>query len=184
MKRGSYLINTSRGEVVDYDAVAAAIEEGQLGGIAADVFVGEPDNYGDPFTHVLRGVDKAILTPHIAGSTIEAQSIIGQVIAAKLVGFLATGNSVGSVNLPELELNGLEPGSNRLLNIHNNVPGVVARITGIIAEAGLNLVSTNQKIREQLGYAAFDLKGDVPRDLLKDVLSLENTLRARIINSK
>jgi D-3-phosphoglycerate dehydrogenase / 2-oxoglutarate reductase len=182
MRPGSYLINTSRGEVVDYEAVAEAIESGQLGGIAADVFEDEPSKQGDKFDHVLRRIGKAILTPHIAGSTIEAQADIGKKIAEKLLLYLKTGNSEGSVNLPEISsLNGLPPTASRLLNVHDNVSGVMADLSGAIAEAELNVVSSIQKTRGDIGYAAFDIESGVTPDLVQSIKTLPHNRRTRII---
>jgi len=182
MKPGAYLINTARGEVVDYEAVARALESGQLGGIAADVFEDEPSKEGDKFDHILRGISRATLTPHIAGSTIEAQTDIGNKTAAKLLTYLFSGNSSGSVNLPVLPLNGLQPGITRLLNVHDNVSGVMASISGAIAEAGLNVTSLAQKTREELGYAAFDIEGDVTVDLVNVIKQMQHSRRTRLID--
>lgn len=165
MKPGSYLINTSRGEVMDYMAVSEALRSGQLAGIAADVFVDEPPKQGDRFNHVLRGYPNALLTPHTAGSTVEAQSDIGEKIALKLAGYVATGNSVGAVNLPSLALGSLR-GDTRLLNIHQNQPSVVADITEAIAQEGHNLVAQFLNVAGNIGYVALDIEGE-PSDKLK-----------------
>lgn len=181
MKKGSYLINTSRGEVVDYNAVAEAVESGQLGGVAADVFEDEPNKKGDPFDHILRDTDRAVLTPHIAGSTIEAQTDIGNKTAIKLLAYLATGNCLGSVNLPDLPLNGRQSGTSRLLNIHDNAPGVNATLNGLIAEAGLNITGSILRTRGDLGYIALDIEGDISQDLLSVIRSLRETRHTRVI---
>lgn len=181
MQKGSYIINTSRGEVVDYDAVANAIESGQLGGVAADVFENEPSKRGDKFEHILRGVDRAVLTPHIAGSTTEAQKDIGKKIALKLFNYSRTGDSVGSVNLPELPLSSVPNDTFRILNIHDNVPGVMANIGSAIAEFDLNVVSSIQKARNEIGYAAFDVDGTVPQDLNTSIQELSHSLKTRVI---
>jgi D-3-phosphoglycerate dehydrogenase len=178
MKQGSYLINAARGELVDYDAVAQAIHSGQLAGAAIDVFedkesgIKEPAKKGDDFDHVLRGHHNVLLTPHIGGSTIEAQSSIGRQVALKSVAYLATGNSVGSVNMPPLTLGALESGTSRLLNVHDNQTGVMAEVTGLIAEAGLNAVDTKQRVKGDLGYLAIDLEGTVPKDVLRAISEL------------
>jgi D-3-phosphoglycerate dehydrogenase len=182
MKPGSYLINTSRGEVVDYEAVAEAIESGQLGGVAADVFEDEPSKKGDKFDHVLRDIGKAVLTPHIAGSTIEAQTDIGNKIAAKLLVYLMSGNSVGSVNLPPLPLNGLSPGISRILNIHDDISGVMRGLSGIIAEADLNVTSSMQKAVGGIGYAAFDVEGKVTNDMVDAIRGLGHSRKTRVLS--
>lgn len=183
MKPGSYIINAARGEVVDYEAVAEALESGQLGGVAVDVYANEPSKKGDPFDHVLRGMGKALLTPHIAGSTIEAQSDIGEKIAQKLAGYLATGNSAGSVNLPHLSLGNLRPDTSRLLNIHTNKPGALAEITSLIAEENLNVVHTEQDVRGDIGYVAFDIDGSVSEDTLEALADMEVTHHARVLTN-
>lgn len=181
MKRGSYLINSSRGGVVDYQAVAEAIESGQLAGAAVDVFEEEPAKTGDDFNHILRGVGRAVLTPHIAGSTIEAQRDIGSLIALKLLTFLRTGNSVGSVNLPELALNGVANDERRLLYIHDNTPGVLAKVTSMLAELDLNIVRSTQNSNQKMAYVAFDVAGDIPEDTFCAIKDLPETRRLRII---
>jgi D-3-phosphoglycerate dehydrogenase len=181
MKPGSYLINTARGEVVDYEAVAEAIESGRLAGIAADVFEDEPAKRGDSFNHVLRGVGRAILTPHIAGSTVEAQREIGSSVAIKLLGYLSSGNSIGSVNLPELALGDVPTGVRRLLHIHNNVPGVMANVTTVLAESGLNIVGSNQRANEKVAYAAFDIEGEISDDTVQAIRELPETYRLRAL---
>lgn len=181
MKPGSYLINTSRGEIVDYEAVAEAIDSGQLGGIAADVFEGEPSKKGDKFEHILRGVGKAILTPHIAGSTIEAQTDIGNKIAIKLLSYLFSGNSVGSVNFPALPLGALQPGAKRILNVHDNTSGVMKNLSGVIADEGLNVTSSTQRAVGDIGYAAFDVEGDVTKDMQDAIAALEESRKTRVI---
>jgi D-3-phosphoglycerate dehydrogenase / 2-oxoglutarate reductase len=182
MKPGSYLINAARGDIVDYEAVAEALSNGQLAGVAVDVYEQEPAKQGDHFDHVLRSViGNVILTPHIGASTIEAQRDIGRKVANRLLGYLATGNSVGSVNVPELPLNGLQPGASRLLHIHKNVPGVIAHVSDIINAAGLNIAGTTHRSRGEFGYVAFDVEGTVAPDDIEQIDRLEETRRTRVI---
>lgn len=182
MKQGSYLINAARGELIDYEAVAEAINSGQLNGIAADVFEDEPAKAAeDVFDHRLRDLGRAILTPHIAGSTIEAQTDIGDKTARKLLSYLKTGNSSGSVNLPPLPLGGMAPGTSRLLNIHDNQSGAMAASDALLAEAGLNIVGIQHKAKDEIGYAAQDIEGDIPMAVLEAIRDLDTTRRARVI---
>lgn len=181
MKKGSYIINTSRGEVVDYEAIGEAIESGQLGGVAADVFEDEPSKTGDSFDHPLRYVDRVILTPHIAGSTIEAQTDIGNKTALKLLSYLATGNCLGSVNFPDLPLGSKQSDSSRLLYVHNNTPGANAEVNGLVAEAGLNVISSVLRTRADLGYLALDTEGVITEELLDFIRSLKQTRRSRVV---
>ncbi|MFI5270597.1 MAG: phosphoglycerate dehydrogenase [Candidatus Saccharimonadales bacterium] len=181
MRPGSYLINTSRGDVVDNEALAEALESRHLAGAAIDVFVDEPKKKGAPFEHILQGVGRAVLTPHIAGSTIEAQCEIALKTAQKLVGYLRTGNSNGSVNLPEIMLNGQPDGTSRILNIHENVTGASASIDSLVAEAGLNIVDSILKTRGQIGYAAIDVEGAISDELISEMEALPPTRRARVI---
>ena len=181
MKRGSYLINTARGEVVDYDAVAVALEDGQLAGVAADVFADEPKNEGDPFDHVLRGQPKALLTPHVAGSTQEAQREIASRTAGKLLAYLATGNSVNCINLPELPAEPIAEGVTRVLHIHDNIPGAAAAFNSIIADYGLNIVGEELRVKGALGYAYADVQGNVHEDMVQEIASNQHTVRVRTV---
>lgn len=185
MKQGSYLINTARGDVVDYDAVGEALDSGYLGGVAVDVFTDEeytePANYGDDFDHPLRRKSKATLTPHTAGSTEEAQSGIASSTAKKLISYLNTGNSAGSVNMPELVLGPVPVGQTRILHVHDNVPGVEAALLARIAEEKLNLASNVLNTRRALGYAAVHVEGEVSDELIEDFRKTEHTIRVRTI---
>lgn len=183
MRPGSYLINTSRGDVVDYDAVKTALRDGHLAAVAADVFVDEPRKNGDPFDHPLRGEANALLTPHIAGSTQESQRDIGRATSLKLIGYLATGRTAGSVNLPELALTAVPKKTTRVLHLHHNVPGVVADLNGILAEAGLNIVSQHLQVRGAIGYVATDVETDVPEEVIQEIAKTESTIRTRALVS-
>lgn len=135
MKPGAHLINASRGTVVDIDALATALGSGQIGGAAVDVFPSEPKANGDEFVSPLRGLDNVILTPHIGGSTLEAQDNIGVEVAAKLVRYSDNGSTLSAVNFPEVTLPE-HAGSLRLLHIHRNVPGVLSKVNEIFSRPG------------------------------------------------
>lgn len=187
MKQGSYLINAARGELVDYEALLEDLddENGRLAGAAIDVYTDgtykEPEK-GETFDHSLRGHPKVLCLPHIGGSTAEAQAGIGRSVALKSLGYLATGNTTGSVNMPNLALNGIEPGTSRLLNVHDNHPGVIAKLSTLIAEAGLNVSSIAQRVRGEIGYVAFGVDGEIPDEALSAIRAFEATRRARIVS--
>src|SRR5690606_28092762 len=148
MKKGSYLINYARGKVVDIDALAAAIKDRHLLGAAIDVFPEEPKSNDDEFISPLREFDNVILTPHVGGSTQEAQENIGAEVAEKLVRYSDNGSTLSAVNFPEVALPS-HPGMHRLLHIHKNVPGVLSQINSVFAENGINIcgqyLQTNAK---------------------------------------
>lgn len=177
---GAYLINTSRGSVVDLAALADRLASGRIGGAAVDVFPSEPAGPGQQLQTPLRGLPNVILTPHIGGSTLEAQESIGAEVATKLAHFSDRGTSIGSVNFPELNLTPHE-GSHRLLHIHRNVPGVLRQINRIFADAGVNVVGQHLETRGDLGYVVLDVVADDSRHLLADMKRVEGTVRARIL---
>jgi D-3-phosphoglycerate dehydrogenase / 2-oxoglutarate reductase len=190
MKPGSFLINAARGDLVDYEAVREALDTGQLGGAMVDVYtdeeggVTEPAKKGDTFEHVLRGHEKVTLLPHIGGSTKEAQRNIGKTVASKSIAYLQTGNSMGAVNIPNLPLGPLSPGIGRLLHIHDNEPGVMAELGELIAGVNLNVATTSQKAESHIGYAAFDIEGQIPEELVKAAAdTILATRRVRAISA-
>lgn len=179
MKDGALLVNNARGSIVDVDAVAAALQSGKLGGYAADVFPAEPEN-GQEFTSPLRGLKNVILTPHIGGSTQEAQRNIGEFVATKLIGFINTGNTVLSVNIPNLQLPELA-NAHRLIHIHQNVPGVLAKVNGIITSTKANIVGQFLSTNNTIGYVITDIEQQYS-DAIKDQLaSLPETIRIRLL---
>jgi D-3-phosphoglycerate dehydrogenase len=182
MKPGSYLINTSRGNVVDYNAVAEALRSGHLAGVAADVFENEPANPGDEFEHVLRGLGNVILTPHIGGATHEAQQSIGVNSANRLARFMRLGETVGSVNFPEMPMGELAIGTQRIISVHQNTAGVMADLTGAIADGRLNVVDSSLKTRDDLGVARFDVEGEVPQDVIDEIEGQEHSIRTNLIS--
>jgi D-3-phosphoglycerate dehydrogenase len=181
MKQGAIFLNLSRGFVVDHEALRDHIASGHLAGAAVDVFPHEPKKQGDDFTSALRGLPNVILTPHIGGSTEEAQEDIGRFVATKLRDFLDTGATALSVNLPNL---GLEhaPGTHRLAHLHHNVPGVLARVNGVFADRGVNVESQVLTTRGELGYLLTDIGLDYSTDLIEELSVLPETVRLRIID--
>ncbi len=180
MKQGAFLINAARGDVVDYYEVAMALENGKLGGVAADVFAEEPSKRGDDFSHILQMYPNAILTPHIAGSTVEAQYQIGKTVAGRLANFVRLGSTVGAVNLPELALDTIK-GDARITSVHHNVPTVMAHINDVIADVGHNVVRQSLETNGPLGYLALDVEGQVSGDLVESLDQVEDTLQNRIL---
>ncbi|HVG87236.1 MAG TPA: phosphoglycerate dehydrogenase [Vicinamibacterales bacterium] len=180
MKPGACLLNASRGTVVDLDALAAAIKSGKLGGAAVDVYPEEPESNSDGFASVLRGLPNVVLTPHIGGSTEEAQAAIGREVATSLVKFVNTGATTGSVNFPELELPQAR-GTHRILNIHRNVPGVVRDITRIISDQGANIHAQMLGTDPNIGYLVMDLDQAVSHEVKKAVGALETSIKTRML---
>jgi D-3-phosphoglycerate dehydrogenase len=182
MKPGAHLINASRGTVVDIDALAAALQSGKLGGAAVDVFPVEPKGNGDEFVSPLRGLDNAILTPHVGGSTLEAQENIGVEVAAKLVRYSDNGSTLSAVNFPEVTLPGHE-GSRRILHIHRNVPGVLSRINDVFRERGVNIDGQYLRTDPKVGYVVIDVTADEEQaGQLRDALAaIDGTLRTRVL---
>ena len=180
IKPGGILINASRGTVVDIDALCAVLESGQLAGAAIDVFPVEPRSNKDEFVSPLRGFDNVILTPHIGGSTMEAQANIGEEVAEKLVKYSDNGTSVSSVNFPEVGLPA-HPDKHRLLHIHHNVPGVMSEINRVFSEVGVNISGQYLQTNETIGYVVIDLDA-VHSDIALEKLKLvEGTIRTRVL---
>lgn len=182
IRQGAVLINASRGSVVDIDALAAAITSEHLGGAAVDVFPSEPNANGDPFASPLIGLDNVILTPHIGGSTLEAQDNIGIEVAAKLVRYSDNGSTLSAVNFPEVSLPE-HPQSRRLLHIHRNVPGVLSRINELFSAGNININAQFLQTDPQVGYVVIDVAADEAQaTALKDKLAaIEGTLRTRVL---
>jgi D-3-phosphoglycerate dehydrogenase len=178
-KKGAILINASRGKVVDLDALRASLIEGHLSGAAIDVFPTEPANNSQPFKSGLQGLPNVILTPHIGGSTQEAQENIGIEVAAKLVNFLRTGATAGAVNFPEITPGPLM-GKCRVLNIHGNAPGALARLNTVFASDGANIVSQQLQTRGELGYVITDLDR-TPTTALAALAKDASFIRTRVI---
>jgi D-3-phosphoglycerate dehydrogenase len=181
MKQGAIFLNLSRGFVVDHEALREHILSGHLAGAAVDVFLEEPKKQGDDFKSVLRGLPNVILTPHIGGSTEEAQEDIGRFVATKLRDFIERGASPLSVNLPGLALEHA-PGTHRLAHLHQNVPGVLARVNGVFADRGVNVESQALTTRGELGYLLTDIGLDYSADVVEELAGLPETVRLRVID--
>jgi D-3-phosphoglycerate dehydrogenase len=156
MKKGAHLLNLSRGTVVRIDALAAAIREGRLGGAAIDVYPEEPESASDAFASELRGLPNVILSPHIGGSTEEAQESIGREVATALVKFTNAGTTTGAVNFPSIEVPQV-PGTHRILNVHRNVPGVLGAVNHVVSELGANIRTQVLATDPNVGYLVMDL---------------------------
>ena len=180
IKKGGILINAARGTVVDLDALAAAIKDEHLIGAAIDVFPVEPRSNNEEFVSPLRGLDNVILTPHIGGSTAEAQANIGLEVAEKLVKYSDNGTSVSSVNFPEVALPS-HPGKHRLLHIHQNVPGVLSEINRVFSESGINISGQYLQTDEKVGYVVIDVDAEYS-DLAQEKLqNIKGTIRCRVL---
>lgn len=180
MKKGSYLLNASRGTVVDIPALARALESGHLAGAAIDVYPSEPESNDQPFASELQKQRNVILTPHIGGSTSEAQEAIGREVATSLTKFVNSGATTGAVNFPGVELPH-EPGTHRILNVHRNVPGVLGDINGIVSGARANIHSQLLATDAHIGYLIMDLDQDVSDEVRRGVGALPTSVRTRIL---
>jgi D-3-phosphoglycerate dehydrogenase len=181
MRPGSIFLNLSRGIVVDHVALREALTGGHLSGAAVDVFPKEPKGRGDEFVSELRGLPNVILTPHIGGSTEEAQSDIGDFVANKLVHFVQEGNTTLSVNLPTIALP-QQPGMSRVVHVHINMPGVLAQVNSILAEHQVNVEGQLLSTRGEYGYLITDISGDYSDDVLDQLRSMDQTVRLRVLS--
>jgi len=181
MKKGSYLINAARGKVVDIPALVQALESRHLLGAALDVFPKEPSGEKDPFESPLRGMGNVILTPHIGGSTMEAQANIGTEVAQKLIEYSDNGSTVGAVNFPQVGLP-VHEGATRFLHIHRNVPGVLRKINDVFSSRDLNIAAQYLQTDPELGYVVIDADGDADEsEVLNDLRAIDGTLRTRFL---
>ena len=180
MKPGSIFINAARGTVVVIDELAKALKSGKLLGAAVDVFPVEPKSNKDEFISPLRGLDNVILTPHIGGSTMEAQANIGLEVADKLVRYSDNGTTISAVNFPEVALPE-HPGQNRILHVHHNVPGVLSAINQVFAENGINVAGQYLRTNEQVGYVVIDLAPGSSALALEKLAQIPGTLRCRVL---
>jgi D-3-phosphoglycerate dehydrogenase len=182
MKPGAMLINAARGTVVDIDALAAALRSGHIGGAAIDVFPVEPKGNDDAFVSPLIGMDNVILTPHVGGSTLEAQDNIGIEVAAKLVRYSDNGSTLSAVNFPEVALPE-HPHSQRLLHIHRNTPGILSRINEIFSRENINIDAQYLQTDPRVGYVVIDVSTTAKdATMLRDALAaIPGTLRTRVL---
>jgi D-3-phosphoglycerate dehydrogenase len=179
-KQGSILINYARGEVVDLDALRKALLEGQLGGAAVDVFPVEPEKNGDIFTSPLQGLSNVLLTPHIGGSTQEAQHNIGDDVSNKLFNYLEKGISTGSHSIPALALPPQE-GTHRILHIHHNVPGVLSEINTQLSKHKINILGQYLKTNDEIGYVVLDVNKNLSRNALELLRNVKATIKVRML---
>jgi D-3-phosphoglycerate dehydrogenase len=187
MRKGAMLINNARGSVVDIPALAEAIKSKHLGGAALDVFPYEPAGNDEPFTSELLGLPNVIMTPHVGGSTEEAQESIAQDVVDKLIRYVNVGVSTGSVNFPNLDLppqheTPADDGpvrSHRILHVHRNVPGVLSKMNALIAELGVNINAQYLQTNKHIGYAVLDVAPRSGKDILSGLRALPETIRAR-----
>jgi D-3-phosphoglycerate dehydrogenase len=180
MKPGALLLNLSRGHVVDVPALAQALKAGRIGGAGVDVFPEEPEANGQPFATELAGLPNVILSPHVGGSTEEAQAAIGEFASERLLSFLHRGDTTFSVNLPNVQLPEVG-GAHRLLHIHRNRPGVLAGINRALAEGGLNILAQHLKTTEETGYVITDVDHNYGPEAIEALRTLPETLRFRIV---
>ncbi|MBN8783018.1 MAG: D-3-phosphoglycerate dehydrogenase [Sphingobacteriales bacterium SCN 48-20] len=179
-KKGSILINYARGEVVELEALRKYIVDGHIGGAAIDVFPWEPEKNGDRFQTPLQDLPNVILTPHIGGSTEEAQQNIGEDVSLKLLNFLEKGNTFGSHTVPALALPPQE-GSHRILHIHNNVPGVLSAINTALSDAKINIVGQYLKTNEEIGYVVLDVDKQLSNRAMQLLKEVKETIKVRML---
>ncbi len=180
MKEDAVFLNLSRGFVVDQDALRSALERGKIRAAAIDVFPEEPKTDGTSFESPLQGLPNVILTPHIGGSTEEAQENIGYFVPDKLMNFLEKGNTTLSVNFPNLQLPEFK-GSHRIVHVHRNVPGILAKINKVFADRGINITGQYLKTGEGIGYVITDIVGEEPADLTRELTEIPDTIRVRVL---
>ncbi len=182
MKKGAYLINNARGTVVDIDALAAALKDGHLAGAAIDVFPVEPKSNADRFTSPLQGLDNVILTPHVGGSTEEAQERIGSEVAKKFIEYSDVGSTVGAVNFPQVQLP-IRPHGTRFIQVQRNSPGELQRLNEVFAKHRVNIAAQYYQTDGEIGYVVLDcddlLSG--AREILAEIRSMPGTIRARLL---
>ncbi|RAR59613.1 MULTISPECIES: phosphoglycerate dehydrogenase [Halomonadaceae] len=183
MKQGGILINASRGSVVEIEPLAESLKEGRLLGAAVDVFPVEPKGNSEEFVSPLRGLENVILTPHIGGSTLEAQENIGVEVAEKLITYSDNGTTITSVNFPEVALPA-HPDKHRLLHIHENVPGVLSEINRVLSENGINISGQYLQTNEEVGYVVIDVDKAYGPQALEALKKVEHTLRIRVLYSE
>lgn len=180
MKKGAYLLNLSRGNVVVIEALVEALDQGHLAGAAIDVYPQEPKTNDEPFRSALQERPNVILSPHIGGSTVEAQVSIGQEVSAALIKYLDFGTTSGAVNFPHCDLPFIE-NAHRIQHLHRNVPGVLGDVHRIVASHGANVQSQVLVTDPEIGYLLMDVEQDMGPRIVEDVAKLETTIRARLL---
>jgi D-3-phosphoglycerate dehydrogenase len=183
MKKGAGLVNAARGSVVDIDALVEALKSRHIGGAAVDVFPREPKGAHDEFVSPLRGMDNVILTPHVGGSTLEAQHDIGIEVSSKLLKYSNNGSTLGAVNFPEVSLPA-HPGHHRLLHIHRNQPGVLSKVNAIFSKQRINIAGQYLQTNSKIGYVVIDIETEeraVSQNLKRQLDQVEGTIRTRVL---
>jgi D-3-phosphoglycerate dehydrogenase len=180
MRDGAHLLNASRGTVVDIPALAEAIRSGKVGGAAVDVYPDEPESNSDEFRSPLRGLPNVILSPHVGGSTMEAQEAIGREVGTSLSKYVNSGATTGAVNFPQLEL-APSPGAHRILNVHRNVPGVLRDINKIVSEHNANVRAQVLGTDAKIGYLVMDLDQELSTDVKRAIGALPTSIKTRIL---
>ncbi len=182
MKQGAYLINNSRGTVVDLDALAEALRSGALAGAAVDVFPKEPASNSERFVTPLQGLSNVILTPHVGGSTEEAQERIGAEVARKLLDYSDTGSTMGAVNFPQVQLPA-RPTGTRFIQVQRNLPGMLGRLNEVLARHAVNIAAQYYETNADIGYVVLDADASAvdSQAILADIRALEGTIRARLL---
>jgi D-3-phosphoglycerate dehydrogenase / 2-oxoglutarate reductase len=180
MKTGALFLNLSRGHVVDIEALAAGIRSGRIAGAAVDVFPEEPKNASERLATPLQGLPNVLLTPHVGGSTEEAQENIAEFVSGKLLDYVQNGNTFVSVNFPRITSPRVE-GAHRILHVHHNVPGVLSHINGIFAQNNVNVLSQFLRTNENIGYVIADVDKEYRESLYDDLKKVEKTIKVRIV---
>jgi D-3-phosphoglycerate dehydrogenase len=180
IKKGAILLNYSRGDIVDLNALKESLEKGTLSGVAIDVFPEEPEKYGDPFSCILQGMPNVILTPHIGGSTEEAQANIGIDVATKLIKYLELGSSDGSHTIPPVNLPP-QAGTHRILHIHENIPGVLSEINSNLSKRNINILGQYLKTNEEVGYVILDVDTKISKEAFELLKKVKGTIKTRIV---
>jgi len=182
MKRGSYLINNSRGTVVDLEALARSLRDDHLAGAAVDVFPVEPASNSERFQTPLQGLRNVILTPHIGGSTEEAQDRIGTEVTRKMIDYVDNGSTMGAVNFPQVQLPARALGA-RFSHVHRNVPGMLRRLNEIFLQRDINIIAQYLETDSEVGYVVLDvdLPGPIGHAILDEIRAVDGTIRARLI---
>ena len=180
MKEGAIFINAARGTCVVIEDLADALKSGHVAGAAVDVFPKEPKANGEEFISPLRNIPNVILTPHVGGSTMEAQANIGLEVAEKFVSYSDKGMTLSAVNFPEIALP-LTEGKHRLLHIHKNVPGVLSKINNLFAEHGINISGQSLMTKGDVGYLVMDVDATASQEALDTLQDVEGTIRVRVL---
>ncbi len=181
MRRGAFLLNNARGNVVDLEALTAALKEGHLGGAAVDVFPKEPQSNQEAFESPLQGLPNVVLTPHVGGSTLEAQENIAESVSGRLIKLMNNGSTTTAVNVPEVELPLLHADHHRILHFHHNVPGVLSRLNAAIADLGVNIAAEYLQSDTKHAYAILDLTPEHGEGLKERLEAIPETIRVRTL---